>query len=129
MKTPNCIEQGARLSWNAGTGMKKIHIAIATDNIGETVKDYNARLGFEPCLVIPNEYALWRSESLNFSIRQEPGCTPGALRHLGWEDPEANDFTASKDANGILWEIFSALQQADEIEETWPGTGYVPDNV
>jgi hypothetical protein len=108
--------------------MKKIHIAIATNDIHETVKDYSTRLGFGPCLVIPNEYALWRNQSINYSIRQEPGCAPGELRHLGWEDPEANDFTASRDANGILWENFSAQQQADEIEEAWPGTSYVPDD-
>ena len=106
--------------------MKKIHIAIATNDIDETVRDYSARLGFEPCLVIPKEYALWRNKSINLSIRQEPGYAPGELRHLGWEDPEANDFTASRDVNGIFWEIFSAQQQADEIEEAWPGTSYVP---
>ena len=108
--------------------MKKIHIAIATNDIDETIKDYSIRLGLEPSLVIPGEYALWRNETINLSIRKDNECAPGKLRHLGWEDPEAAEFTVSKDTNGILWENFSAQHQAEEIEAAWPGTKYVPDN-
>ena len=108
--------------------MKKIHIAIATNDIDETVKDYSSRLGFEPSLVIPDEYALWRNEKINLSIRKDNKCAPGKLRHLGLEDPEAAGFTASKDTIGILWESFSAQHQAEEIEAAWPGTNYVPVN-
>ncbi|MBL1140701.1 MAG: hypothetical protein HND53_01580 [Proteobacteria bacterium] len=104
--------------------MKKIHIALSTDKIGETVKDYSKRLACEPCLVIPDQYALWRTEFINMSIRQDDTCKPGQLRHLGWEDSEADVFTSETDVNGILWEKFSAKNQADEIEQTWPGTGY-----
>ena len=93
--------------------MKKLHIAISTDRIEETVKDYSARLGSEPCSYVSNEYALWRTESLNVSVRQDSTCTPGKLRHLGWE-------------NGITWERFSAQQQADEINELWPQANYEP---
>lgn len=106
--------------------MNKLHLAIATNDIQATVKDYAVRLGFEPCLVIPNEYALWRNSSINISIRKDSTCKPGELRHLGWEDPDASAFTASKDSNGILWENFNAEQQAEEIEAAWPGTAYVP---
>jgi hypothetical protein len=45
---------------------------------------------------------------------------------LGWEDPEALEFTSTTDVNDIVWEHFSAEQQAEEIEKTWPGTGYMP---
>jgi catechol 2,3-dioxygenase-like lactoylglutathione lyase family enzyme len=106
--------------------MKKIHLAIATDNIAKTVEDYSRRLGFEPCLVIPDQYALWRNETVNLSVRQDASCQPGELRHLGWEDPEATEFTASTDVNGVLWENFNAEQQAAEIEAAWPGMSYVP---
>ncbi len=106
--------------------MKKFHVAIATHDIEATVADYSQRLGCMPCVVVPGEYALWRSESLNVSVRQDVSCQPGELRHLGWEDPEAESFSEDKDVNGIVWEQFSAQLQAEEIEEIWGGTGYVP---
>ena len=104
--------------------MKKIHLAIATNNIAATIKDYNQRLECEPTLVIPNEYALWRNGFFNISVRQDKNCKPGELRHLGWEDSEAQAFTTTTDVNGILWESFTAEHQSAEIEKTWPGTGY-----
>lgn len=81
----------------------------------------------EPCSFVKNEYALWRTASLNVSIRQDPNCTPGELRHLGWEDDSAPGFSEDKDVNGITWERFSAQQQADEINELWPEAGYQPE--
>ncbi len=106
--------------------MKKLHIAISTDKIEETIKDYSIRLGVEPCSFIQNEYALWRTDSLNLSIRQDPNCAPGELRHLGWEDDSARSFSEEKDVNGITWEKFSAQQQADEINKLWPEANYQP---
>lgn len=104
--------------------MKKLHIAIATDNIEATVSDYRDRLGEDPCLVIPGQYALWRTDSLNLSIRQDSEASPGTLRHLGWEDPAAIEFTQDRDVNGMVWERFNASHQAQEINELWPGTDY-----
>jgi len=106
--------------------VKKLHIAISTNKIEETVKDYSVRLGMEPCSYVTNEYALWRTDSLNVSIRQDQLCTPGTLRHLGWEDDAASSFSEEKDVNGITWERFSAQQQADEINEIWPEASYIP---
>ena len=106
--------------------MKKLHIAISTNIIEKTVKDYSVRLGMEPCSYIKNEYALWRTDSLNVSIRQDQSCVPGELRHLGWEDDSASSFSEEKDVNGITWERFSAKQQADEINELWPEANYTP---
>lgn len=100
--------------------MKKFHIAISTDRIEESIRDYSARLGTEPCLVVAGEYALWRTESLNVSIRQDAACKPGELRHLGWEDSAAEGFTQEADVNGILWERFRAEDQAEEINHLWP---------
>jgi hypothetical protein len=106
--------------------MKKFHIAISTNKIDETVEDYSNRLGIRPCSFVRNEYALWRTESLNLSIRQDSSCTPGELRHLGWEDKSAKSFSEEKDVNGITWELFSAQQQAEEINELWSEANYQP---
>ena len=106
--------------------MQRLHLAISTDRIAETIKDYSERLGISPCVIVDGEYALWRTETLNVSVRHDVSCKPGALRHLGWEDPKADAFTRDTDVNGIVWERFNATQQADEINETWPGTNYRP---
>jgi hypothetical protein len=97
--------------------MKKLHLAISTNSIEETIADYSVRLGVQPCSCIPGEYALWRTESLNVSVRQDPACEAGSLRHLGWEDPAAPVFSRDTDVNGIVWERFTAQHQADEINE------------
>jgi len=107
--------------------VKKLHLALSTDELEETIKDYSARLGMEPCSVVAGEYALWRTATLNVSIRQDGSCTPGALRHLGWEDDSASEFSEEKDVNGITWERFSAQQQADEINKLWPTANYRPE--
>lgn len=104
--------------------MKKFHLAISTDRIEETIRDYSARLGVEPCSMVEGEYALWRTEALNVSIRQDAACKPGELRHLGWEDPEAEGFTQEADVNGITWERFRAEDQAEEINHLWPEANY-----
>ncbi len=106
--------------------MKKLHIAISTNKIEETIKDYSTRLGANPCSVVSGEYALWRTETLNVSIRQDLTCTAGALRHLGWEDPATSEFSEDIDVNGIVWEKFTAQQQADEINEFWSQANYEP---
>jgi hypothetical protein len=105
--------------------MRRFHIAIGVADIGRSVKDYTQRLGAEPTLVVPNEYALWRTETVNLSIRRT-GDKAGVLRHLGWEDPSAPEFSLDTDVNGIPWEHFSAEQQDREIVETWPEAGTNP---
>jgi hypothetical protein len=100
--------------------MKKFHIAISTDKIAATIADYSTRLGREPCVVVPDEYALWRTEQLNFSVRQDNTHSPGHLRHLGWEDAAVTEFTQDRDVNGVVWEHFNAQNQMNEIRATWP---------
>src|SRR5258708_6853223 len=99
--------------------MKRIHIALGVRNIAASVKDYSKRLGCRPAVVIPGEYALWRTVCVNFSIRRDPK-NAGRLRHLGFEDVRARRFTKSRDVNGVVWEQFSALHQKQEIAELWP---------
>lgn len=98
--------------------MKRFHLALSVEDIQTSIDDYTRRLGCEPCVVIDGEYALWRTDTLNVSIRRTD--EPSGLRHLGWEDPSAESFSAEPDTNGIVWERFSAELQQLEIEATWP---------
>lgn len=101
---------------------KKFHIAIATHDIEASVQDYSRRLAARPDVVVPGAYALWRTATLNISVRQAPDCQPGELRHVGWEDEAATEFSTDIDCNGILWETFAAAHQIAEINEIWPET-------
>lgn len=103
--------------------MKRFHIALAVRDIEASIPDYSRRLGCEPVCIIAGEYALWRSETLNFSIRKSPEQA-GLVRHLGWEDPSAKAFDSEKDCNGMAWERFNAGLQAEEILATWPQSNY-----
>jgi len=100
--------------------MKKFHLAIGVSNVESSVRDYEVRLGKKADVVIPHEYALWRTEFLNFSIRSVQVEESGKLRHLGWENPQAKEFKVVRDCNGIAWEEFTADQQFEEIQQTWP---------
>jgi hypothetical protein len=99
---------------------RKLHLAISSQDIAATIVDYSKRFGADPEVVVEGEYALWRTESLNVSVRQDPEVPSGQLGHLGWEDSEAQSFTAETDVNGIVWEHFNATHQKDEILEVWP---------
>lgn len=103
--------------------MRRFHIALSIENIEESIVDYSRILGCAPCVVVPNEYALWRNDVVNFSIKRVENAQE-RLRHLGWEDSDANSFTMENDKNGITWEKFSASQQAEEINRIWPDTDY-----
>ena len=102
--------------------MKRFHLALGTADVDASVVDYTARIGSAPVTHVPGQYALWRTDSLNISIRHDAKA-PGTLRHLGWETPDAPAFTTSTDVNGIVWERFSADQQAAEIAALWPDAG------
>jgi len=100
--------------------IRRLHLALGVHDIAAAVDDYCRRLGCPPEVHVIGEYALWRTPALNLSIRR---CEPelaGRLRHLGWEDPAAESFSQDVDANGIVWERFSAEQQRQEIRELWP---------
>ena len=104
--------------------MKKFHLAISSNDIAASVNDYTKRLESKPCLVIKGEYALWRTPTLNLSVRFIEHGKPFEVRHLGWEEASASSFSETKDINGISWEHFSAEQQAKEINELWPNAQY-----
>ena len=96
---------------------QKFHIAFEVRDIATSVTEYTARLGTAPEIVIENEYALWRTSILNFSIRK--GQNSGRLRHIGFEDSNTPAFREEADINGVVWEYFTALQQKKEIRELW----------
>lgn len=99
--------------------MKRFHIALGVVDIAASVEDYSKRLGCPPHIVVDGEYALWKTDSLNFSIRKAV-TEAGKLRHLGWENDELLGFSAEKDVNGILWEAFNEAEQLKEIAHAWP---------
>ena len=99
--------------------MKRFHLAIGVSDIARSVEDYSGRFGQPPTVLIPDEYALWRTTHVNFSIRRVEQRT-GTLRHLGWEDSSVSQFTQEADVNGIVWERFSSELQLDEIRAAWP---------
>lgn len=104
--------------------MRRFHIALSVADVAESVIDYSRRLGADPAVVVPGEYALWRTEALNFSIRRTQE-RPGTLRHLGWEDAAAPGFTVQTDVNGLAWEHFCPVAQAEEIGRQSPGTAKI----
>ena len=98
--------------------MRRIHIALAVADIAESVADYSKRLGAEPVVVAGNDYAMWRTEQMNFSINAIPERA-GELRHLGFEDDAASGFSEDRDVNGIVWELFSPTDQDQKIVEVY----------
>ena len=108
--------------------MKRIHVALAVSNLDDAVADTRHRLGVEPCVVVPDTYALFRTASVNLSLTVNAEQA-GRLRHLGVEDPEAEAFAAEPGPDGLVWERFTAEQQADEINTHWPGSSYTPEKL
>ena len=97
---------------------RRIHVALGVEDVNRSVEDYSERLGCRPVAHIQGEYALWRTNEVNLSIRRSSG--PASLRHLGWEEASAPEFRSDVDVNGITWEHFSAEQQDAEILRHWP---------
>lgn len=98
--------------------MRRFHIALAVADLTASIRDYSARLGVEPTAVVAGKYAMWRTSQLNFSINQMPQRA-GQLRHLGFEDSAAGEFSSDHDVNGIEWELFSPKAQDEKIVEVY----------
>ena len=104
----------------------RLHLALSTHDLDASIQDYSQRLGTGPCATVAGAYALWRTDTINLSVRVDLDTPPGTLRHLGHEDPTAAGFSVDTDVNGLVWERFTAAQQAEEIAQAWPGSGYSP---
>lgn len=100
--------------------MKRIHVALAVDDLDTTIADYTERLGASPITVVTGKYALWRTTEVNLSVNSGVATT-GRLRHLGFEDDEVATKSETTDVNGIRWEAFSPASQDEAI-----GTVYGP---
>ena len=98
--------------------MKRFHIAIAVANLDNSIADYSLRLGEEPTVVVSDKYAMWRTDTLNFSINQIPDRA-GQLRHVGFEDESVQGFSSDYDTNGLEWELFSPQAQDQKIVEIY----------
>ena len=99
---------------------RKFHLALGVTNIEESIQEYTRRLGQDPEVIVPQSYALWRTDTLNVSIRMVSHPQDCGLRHLGWEQEGIPTFITEMDCNQIPWEYFTADQQAQEISEIWP---------
>ena len=73
---------------------------------------------------MPGDHALWRTDTLDLSIRRIATDAAGQLRRLGREGGACETFTVVTDVNGIAWERFSPEQQAGEIRAAWPDADY-----
>lgn len=98
--------------------MKRFHIALAVADLEASLADYSVRLGQPPSAVVPGQYAMWRTDLLNFSINEKPEKT-GQLRHVGFEDDAAQGYSSSVDVNGLMWELFPASEQDARIIDTY----------
>jgi catechol 2,3-dioxygenase-like lactoylglutathione lyase family enzyme len=94
--------------------MRRLHVALAVDDLVATVRDYSERLGAEPIAVVPGRYALWRTPEVNLSVNSDV-ATGERLRHLGFEDDAVTTKSESTDVNGLLWESFSPRWQNEGI--------------
>ncbi len=102
----------------------KVHVAISVSDLSASIEQYTTFLGTAPDLVL-DDYALWRTDVLNLSLRVASE-QPGTIRHVGFEDPHAAEFFEFRDRDGVVWERFSASQQAAEIRSVWPEARYAP---
>ena len=98
--------------------MKRFHIALAVADLDNSIADYSLRLGEGPTVVVSKTYAMWRTDTLNFSINQIPDRA-GQLRHVGFEDESVQGFSSNYDTNGLEWELFSPQAQDQKIVEIY----------
>jgi catechol 2,3-dioxygenase-like lactoylglutathione lyase family enzyme len=94
--------------------MRRIHIALAVDDLESTVRDYTNRLGAPPVTVVAGKYALWRTNEVNLSVNSDIETT-ARLRHLGFEDDAVTEKSEETDVNGVKWEAFRPAWQDEGI--------------
>jgi hypothetical protein len=101
--------------------MRRIHIALAVDDLEATISDYTVRLASPPVAVVPGKYALWRTPEVNLSVNADAESAE-RLRHLGFEDDAALDMTSEHDVNGLMWERFNATWQDEGLVRVYGPT-------
>ena len=103
---------------------RRLHVALAVDDLDATIRDYSGRLGAQPVAVVPGKYALWRTSEVNLSVNCDVAGSE-RLRHLGFEDDAVSTKSETTDVNGLLWESFNAQWQDEGIVKIY-GTPRVP---
>jgi hypothetical protein len=68
---------------------RRFHLAVGVAAPEASIADDSTRLAQEPECVVPGVHALWRTATLNLSIRVVDAADAGQLRHLRWEEPDA----------------------------------------
>lgn len=94
--------------------MRRLHVALAVDDLEATINDYSQRLGAEPVTVVAGRYALWRTPEVNLSVNSDVDIGE-RLRHLGFEDDDVMTKSQDIDVNGLMWESFSPRWQDEGI--------------
>ena len=64
---------------------RRFHLALDVSDLAAFTSHDSGRLGVEPECVVPGEFALWRTEGLNLSIRvvAAGGFTASITSHTG----------------------------------------------
>jgi catechol 2,3-dioxygenase-like lactoylglutathione lyase family enzyme len=97
--------------------MRRIHIALAVDDLELSIADYTERLGAPPVAIVPGKYALWRTAEVNLSINSDVHAAQ-RLRHLGFEDDDVVTKSESPDVNAMLQdEAINAVYGVPTIPE------------
>jgi catechol 2,3-dioxygenase-like lactoylglutathione lyase family enzyme len=105
--------------------VRRLHVALAVDDLEATIRDYSVKLGADPIVVVAGAYALWRTAEVNLSVNCDPSLTE-RLRHLGFEDDATASKSIATDVNGLVWESFSAAQQDEEIVRAYGEASELP---
>ena len=107
--------------------MKRFHIALAVDDLENSIKDYSQRLEQKPTVVVAEKYAMWRTDTLNFSINQIPERA-GELRHLGFEDEAKEGFSSDFDTNGLEWETSHLMHKIKRSSRCMVNLAFKPNS-
>jgi hypothetical protein len=83
--------------------MKRMHVHMAVENLGQSIRFYSTMFAAEPTVVKP-DYAKWMLEDprVNFAISTHNGVAPG-LDHLGIQVEDQVE----------LQEVYGRLQRAN----------------
>lgn len=100
--------------------MKKFHISVSVEDFEESLSNYSSLLSAEPLVIVPNRYAMWKTDLLNFTISKKEGQGGGTIRHIGFEQEGYERIFEHRDNNNITWEFFSQKAQIEEIKKRWP---------
>ena len=50
--------------------MRRIHIALGVRSLTDSIADYTQRLAAQPHVIVPDQYALWRTDTVNPAVYQ-----------------------------------------------------------